>query len=804
VRELNKNLQAEVEVQKMDLSLFDKFPQVALSFHQLKIKGALNEHKQPLAQAEKLYLTFDFWNILRAKYKINEVFLEKADVQIYVNEKGEENYQIFKKTEGTSGSGGQVNFGLEEIHLEEVQVTYTDKKNQGIYDLFTNKVTASLEMKNQHIWIGLEGQVLSKYIQVDKYKYFADKNLLVKSNLVYDLGKDNLTIKPSELQIKNSEFLVEGTFENHSGGLIDLQVKGKETDVQTLVSLLPTQYAEQLSIYRSKGNVYFDSQVKGNTFKGAVPGITVNFGCENASLYQTTLNKQITHAYLSGSFTNGAKHNRSTSVLQLNNIRGNLEDKPFQGNLTFTNFDDPYLKFGIKGELDAASLYGFYAVPGLASASGTLVANVDFEGKLTDLRSKAVNRFVRTTGEIDVRNLEFVLKGKPLHVKSVNGNFVFDKTDLQVKDLQGKVASSDFKLNGYFRNIMSYLFYSDQNLEVDADFKSSLLDFDELLAAGPVASDGKATAVLVNKSGEENYQFAISPRLYMNLTCGVDRVKFRRFRAAQIQGNLLVANQAASSDNIQLAVANGKIGVSGKINAQQPEKIQVSCMADFKGLAIDSIFYMFENFDQEFILDRHLRGMVTAQVHSSMVFDSKLSMDVPALVADVKANVVNGGLIDFEPMQKLSRFIKRQDLANMQFSEMENNIRIENSTVYIPEMEIRSNVSNLSVKGSHTFDQVMDYKLKIPVYNFMGKRAREVANENSSNLFLKIHGTTDDYKIEYDNEAVKEKLQQDWQQEKQEFKDMLRGNKTPDTQTPQPAKKKSKEKNEKEEEFFDF
>jgi hypothetical protein len=136
----------------------------------------------------------------------------------------------------------------------------------------------------------------------------------------------------------------------------------------------------------------------------------------------------------------------------------------------------------------------------------------------------------------------------------------------------------------------------------------------------------------------------------------------------------------------------------------------------------------------------------------------------------------------------------------MQFSEMENNIRIENSTVFIPEMEIRSNVSNLSVKGTHTFDQVMDYKLRIPVYNFMGKRAREVANEKSANLFLKIHGTSDDYKIEYDNEAVKEKIQQDWKQEKQEFKNMLKGKQAQDDQPAEPSKKKVEEK----EEYFDF
>lgn len=306
-------------------------------------------------------------------------------------------------------------------------------------------------------------------------------------------------------------------------------------------------------------------------------------------------------------------------------------------------------------------------------------------------------------------------------------------------------------------------------------------------------------AYVVEKTKEENYEFSISPRLSMNLKCAIDNVKFRRFRAGQIKGNLQVANQIASTDSIQLTLASGKANVRSVVNAQQPDKIKVDCNGYFHQLAVDSIFYMFENFNQDFILDKHIRGLVTAQVQSFMTFDRGLNMDVPSLVADVKTNVTNGGLINFEPMQKLSKFIKRYELANMQFSEMENNIHIENKTVYIPEMEIRSNVSNLSIEGTHTFDQVMNYKLKIPMYNFMGKRAREVANENSSNLFLKITGTSDNYIIEYDKEAVREKITEDWQQEKQEFKELLKGKKTEETKT-HPSQKQAEE----EEEYFDF
>jgi hypothetical protein len=152
-------------------------------------------------------------------------------------------------------------------------------------------------------------------------------------------------------------------------------------------------------------------------------------------------------------------------------------------------------------------------------------------------------------------------------------------------------------------------------------------------------------------------------------------------------------------------------------------------------------------------------------------------------------------------MQKLSRFINQYELANIQFSQMQNNIHIANRTVYIPEMEIRSNVSNISIKGTHTFDQVMDYKLKVPTYNFTKKRAIAVADEEkTSNLFLSIKGTADDYKIAYDKEAVKEKIREDFQEEKKEIKSLFKGKHVPSEQI-EPVKKKSTEQKE---EYFDW
>jgi hypothetical protein len=247
--------------------------------------------------------------------------------------------------------------------------------------------------------------------------------------------------------------------------------------------------------------------------------------------------------------------------------------------------------------------------------------------------------------------------------------------------------------------------------------------------------------------------------------------------------------------------------LSAEVDARQPDAMRVACDASFHNIAIDSVFYMFENFDQTFIQDRHLRGNVEAQVRTDMVFNSRLDMNLPRLTADVQAKITDGQLNGFEPMQKLSKFINRNELANLRFAELENTIRIERETVFLPRMEISSNVASISAEGTHTFSQVMDYHLRIPVNALLGKnRGGGAAYSTSaapqggkSNLFLFVRGPSDNYKIGYDTRAVADKIVDDLKNGKRDTRNGF-GRPSPTTRPDPSARTQPAE----EEEYFDF
>lgn len=150
-------------------------------------------------------------------------------------------------------------------------------------------------------------------------------------------------------------------------------------------------------------------------------------------------------------------------------------------------------------------------------------------------------------------------------------------------------------------------------------------------------------------------------------------------------------------------------------------------------------------------------------------------------------------------MQQLNKYLDDDGLSKIRFSDLKNDIHIENKTIYIPQMEIRTNVTSLKLSGTHTFDQQIDYHIVAPLRNRKKiKEADEAGafeeDPTGAKIYLKITGTTDNYRVSYDTDAVKKKIVTELKNEVQELKDAFKNK----------GVKKKKELELEEDEYFEW
>ena len=765
VNEANKRLNTPVKIGKIDISMLSDFPNLAIVFTDVYIEDS-HPGTYPLLTADRIAFNLNPIEVWRGNYSIRGLSVTGSETNLKINAAGKTNFNIIK--EGSGGNGGTVRFDLKNVALTKTIVSYLDQQANQHHVFNSDKLAASISVTGDLYKIEANGNVLVEQIGIGSSLFLANKNFMVDAFVDYDDDKKSVLIKPSTLKIGRSQFAVDGNYTYKEKNLIDIKAEGKNTDIQTLLSLLPEEASKKLKQYRSDGDVFFNLSLKGEISDKKSPFISVAFGCTDATLFHPDYKSRISHANLNGSFASPSLTDLSKAQLFLKDMEGELNGKLFKANLSVRTFDDPYIVFDFKGDLDAASVFNFYPIEDLTEVEGLLTADISFEGQTSLLKKKATAQKVTTSGSIGLSHINFAYGKQNIHFRDINGSLQFNNNDLALSNVTGYFENSDFRLNGFFKNIITFLIFENQPIGIETDLRSNFLDLDQLFAIG--FSDEQS----------ENYQFKISPNLQLNFNCDVKSMRYKRFKPKNIKGDLLVKNQVAVSRNITMNTLGGQLTVNGIVDAKNPKVIDVISSMKLNGQHLDSIFYVFDNFFQDFIQDKHLKGQAFASIELEMALNEKLNLISPTLISDISVTVKNGELNNFEPMKKLNKYLDDEGLGKLRFADLKNDIHIENKTIYIPQMEIKTNVTTIQLSGTHTFDQHIDYRVIAPLRNKNkidpdeAFGAVEDDGVGKAKIFLKITGTTDKYTISYDKDAVKKKIANDLKKEVQELKDAFK------------------------------
>jgi hypothetical protein len=784
IREANKQLDTPVRIGQVDVTWWNNFPNIDLVFTDVYIEDS-QPGEYPLHTAERISLSVNAIDLWRERYLVRRLRVEGSETSLRVSAEGVNNYTILKSSGGQSSA---IAFDLNNISVADAVVTYRDLELNQDHVFRSAQLRASLSSRNDVYYILASGDVSSEKVKVGTHTFLANKTFQAEVRIDFDDVANRVDFHDARLQLGPAQFEVAGSYAFKNQNEIDLTVSGIDTDIQTLLSLLPDETSRSFSKYRSEGEVYFQAVVKGVISEAASPSVRISFGCNNATFFHPEFSSRITGANFEGAYTTPRFGHPSLATLTLNGLRGDLNSLPFTAEVKIEDFQNPWVEASFRGTLDAQSLQNFYPVESVTDFAGTFTVDASLKGEVELLKSRETAQRVRTMGSIDMKDVRFGYGPRKVPVTSLSGTLNFTNNDLALSNVSGHLGSSDFLLNGLFRNAVSYWLFEGQPIGIEADLVSQRIELDEMF-----------DMIYGNEQSEE-YAFSIPRSLLLNFNCQVGHLNYRKFNARALQGDLLIKNQMAVSRKLRFRGMGGEVILSGIVDAKNPKATDLVNTTKLSGIHLDSLFFVFDNFRQDFIKHEHLRGQADADINLEATLTPSLHIFPETLVADAGVTIHRGELINFEPLKAMKKYLNEEGLEHLYFADLRNDIHIENKTVYIPQMEVRTNVTALSLSGTHTFDQRIDYRVVAPLRNKNlviineATDAIETDLQGRMKVFLKITGTTDEYKVAYDAGAVKKKIASDLKKEVKELRDAFRFK----------GKKKEKEQQLEEEEYFDW
>lgn len=766
VDELNKHLTSKITVDHFDFSVIRHFPFAALEMQKVTISDA-SSSSDTLLYAQKVSLLFSFVEIFTKDVSIRKLIVRDGKIHVKVDENGKDNYHFWKK--GTeSGNGGVID--LKRIILKNVDLLYTDQKDRQKYIMFAKNATLSGSFSSDQFKLICDADLNVKRLWIHDLDYLTEKEVELHSGLDVDTRKEIYRFHKSKITIAEVKFEMDGSIDNsRKNWLLNLNIHALESSLASLIRILPNEYLKYLRNYKTAGNYTFTSSVKGSVDGKNIPDVRIDFTVKEGKLSSPDASASLGNIDITGFYSNRSV--KGKSVLEVPTVTADINGHAIKGNFKIDDFENPYLTTHASADLDLSEVKPFIRSDTLQSLSGKVLLNIDFNGKIKDLQTDLKAYTLDVSGLVDLRNVSFTLKNNPLKFENMNGRFLLRDKDITIQNFKGNVSSTDYSINGVFHNFFSFLLFPGEKGELQADVRAHTIDLDELL---------------INKksSGDDtSYIMKFNPRLICSLQIHADHLKFRRFHAEGISGNVNLVNQVITGRNLAFNAMKGRVQMEATINAARKDSLFMTYSTRFSRLDVTRLFYELENFDQTTLTDKNVKGVVNADVQFTSAWSNALVLNSRSVRSTASITIDNGELNDFSPIQALAKYIHVSDLNHIRFSTLTNTISIADRRITIPMMEIRSSAMDISGTGVHDFDNNIDYHIRLLLSDVLGRKVKNNNDEfgeieddglGRTKLLLAMRGTVSNPKFSYDRKAAVEKLKNDIRNEKQTLKSILK------------------------------
>lgn len=787
IEQVNKRLNTKISVEDVSLSLLPKFPSASLDFENIWAHENIVKIGDPdtLFYFQHAYLQFNVMELLQGEYNLHTIALEDGFARLYVNEEGYDNYQIFKPSTDTTANNFLLS--LEDVTVANVDFSFVNQIKQDEIRLHGEQLAMSGEFSSDLFEMVVEGSLRAEAIVLNQSTYMANRDIELNTRLDIDKPARKYTIGQGVLQVdKYMDFKLAGDIIDNSDAVaLNLDIKSHNLDISSGLGLLPYEYRARLANYESDGIIDFNCQLNGEVGKRATPLVTASFGVENGTLHAKNSEHTLEEVHLRGSYSNGEKRSTATSTFDLAEFSARLGTGKVRSTLHWYNFNQPNISLSAEADMDMGQWLDFFPSDTIEAASGRLRVLANWEGKIDDLDSlKAVDLIhAKTSGAATLEGISIQIKDQPLAFKQLTGDLTFHDNNVVVERLAGNVSSSDFRMEGLFKNMLPWLLMENEPLTIEAKLFSNNLDLDELLAQGGAEAE---------PSGED-LALKFPEKLRFNLKVDVGHLGFRRFQADNLRGVARLDGQSFRAAPLSFESMEGKTLGSFRLD-DMGGLFAINSDITAKGVDLQKLFYTFENFTQDVVQERHLRGKADAEIAFRANLKPNLTIDPSSIVSDAKLNVHDGELVAFEPLKDIAAYMRTNKLLKtfvnidaldkkldrVVFTELANNVRVKDETVGIPNMRIVSNAMRLDLEGTHTFDNHINYRFEFALADVLRRKNIESDftqlsedEQGRARVIIFMTGTVDEPVFEYKAADVLAGVKERFNEEKQTVKAIL-------------------------------
>lgn len=556
-KELNKNLDAEVDFTDAHISLLVDFPNIRLVLDSLTINGIDEFGEIELLTASKLKMSLGTFSLLKNMQSpvVRDLSFMEPRLNILVLEDGTANYDIAKDSDQTTTEGNQFALQLKSYDIVDGVLHYRDRQSDITLDLSGLDHQGSGVLSSDVFDLDTEWQIEHLSLTADDVEYIADSEVVADAILGIDLTTSTYTFKENLIQLNDLGIRFDGSISQGTDDFaVDLKFGAPSTEIQQFLSMIPGIYRAGLQDLQTEGKLEVQGNVLGtyNEAKSQYPTFSVDLRIEDGLIGSTAaesieaLNANIQIASESGQLND--------VIIDAQRLAFEMQDVPFSGRLWLTNLvSNPHAEGEVKGNIDLATLSSIIPLDGIKVLKGHIRADVEFAAKYKDIESELYDH-VKLAGNLLLSEFSMESADYPLMTADdVQVNFSPQRTTLaQTKLLLGK---SDLTMQGHLDNVLGLL-KPDGGLDGAVSFQSTLLDANEWLT----------TAADTTSSTTNVQSMADLTNSSLQVDGSIEELRYLDYTLSSLRCRGRYNEQSLSVDPLQFSIDESDIKINGELS----------------------------------------------------------------------------------------------------------------------------------------------------------------------------------------------------------------------------------------------
>jgi len=775
IKAINNNLNTKIYVNDLKIGILETFPDLNLSLKNVTILSSNTFNKSDflintdtLLKSEEIIIRFDIIKALfQDSFVLKKVLLKNSNLNIYFDTKENNNFQILKETKASTNNLTLKlsNFKLEQFkarifYLPDKLKFYLDGKN------FLLKGNFFL---NEYELFSLADLFIERIIINDrKINFNSDLELELKIKKLKDLIKVN----NSKIKFFDVELNTLATFELSKNKKFNIIINSKKIKIQDFTKKLLKKFnIDFLKRFAFSGILDINIKIGKQSLKQSKPYLESKLMLKNTTIAHKTKDINLQNFNAKITLLNYNILSLKNSNIIFDTLYFEIDNKQVSSKILIKNLEKPFIKSKLKGSISLNSLTKIFDIDYLIPNNGEIYFDITTNGKIKNF--KTINdkdlKNLNISGKAVLKNFSYTYKDPFYNISNLNGEFYINKNKEKTNNLKFKLNNTDIELKGEFDNLLYYILFDNYNLKTNAEIYIPTLD-------------------LKNFSQNDSNSFTLPDNILLNSKIRIDKLINNNIEIKNINSNINGNGKYYNLENLSFRFLDSKAKCNVYIqNHKENKALTIKILGEIDELDIKETFKIFNNFNQSYLTHNNISGIMNLKVNNlAFKIDSLSKIEENSIISDFIVYIKRSKLENFEPLEKLAKYISLDELKSIKISDVEGNIFIANEKIIFPQLNLKTSAFEIDVSGEHNFNNEYKYNIKLYLKDWLGRKARSLKRENelygivenevlgSTSIYLTLIGKSDKYEFLYDNKKTIQQAVQTINSEVKEIKSVLK------------------------------